>query len=47
MKARQVLYQNIARIILDPHRYVVDRIAGSIDKYMTRFNLFNSVSFFE
>jgi len=47
VKARQVLYQNIARIILDPHRYVVDRIAASIDKYMTRFNLFNSVSYFD
>ncbi len=46
VRARRTLYGNLSRVIADPHRYVVDRIAASIDGYMTRFNLFNSVSYF-
>ena len=40
--SRQRLYQNLEGIIPDPHRYVVDRIAAVIDRYITRFNLFDS-----
>jgi tagatose-1,6-bisphosphate aldolase non-catalytic subunit AgaZ/GatZ len=40
--ARAVLYRNLSEIIPDPNRYVVDRIAGVIDKYINRFNLFGS-----
>jgi tagatose-1,6-bisphosphate aldolase non-catalytic subunit AgaZ/GatZ len=40
--ARQLLYRNVSEIIPDPNRYVVDRIAGVIDKYINRFNLFAS-----
>jgi hypothetical protein len=47
VKARQVLYQNIAPIVPHPHDHVVDRIVESISKYMTSFNLANSVSYFD
>ena len=45
--ARQVLYQNLETILLDPNQYVVDRIIRVIDKYITHFNLFNSSTYFE
>jgi tagatose-1,6-bisphosphate aldolase non-catalytic subunit AgaZ/GatZ len=47
VRAREVLWENIARIMPDPHGYVVNRIADSIDRYLTRFNLFDSVSYFD
>jgi hypothetical protein len=30
----------------DPHQYVVERIAHSIDRYITAFNLFDALSVF-
>jgi len=47
LEARQVLYRNLKNIIADPNQYVVDRIAGIIDKYINQFNLFNSQNFFQ
>lgn len=42
--ARQQLYDNLRRAMPDPHGYVVARIAESIDRYMTAFNLFDSLT---
>jgi len=46
VEARRVLYTNLANVSPDPGEFVVDRIAQIIDKYITKFNLFNSVSHF-
>ena len=46
LEARQILYRNLKSIIADPDQYVVDRIAGRIDKYINQFNLFNSQRIF-
>lgn len=40
--ARQKLYANLAPILPDPHHYVVQRIAASIDAYVNSFGLFNA-----
>jgi D-tagatose-1,6-bisphosphate aldolase subunit GatZ/KbaZ len=40
--ARHRLYQNLAPLFPDPHRYVVDRIVMSIEHYILAFNLFNA-----
>lgn len=45
-KARQRLYHNLASLMPDPHAYVVDRIAASIDWYINAFGLFNAVKYF-
>jgi len=42
--ARKKLYQNLSPIFNDPHAYVVDRIANSIDNYLVAFHLFDSLS---
>ncbi len=47
MEARQRLYANLASVMRDPHAYVVDRIARAIDKYITAFGLFDSMTLFE
>jgi D-tagatose-1,6-bisphosphate aldolase subunit GatZ/KbaZ len=47
LDARQRLYSNLESIIPDPHQYVVDRIVGVIDRYITEFNLFNSQDYFD
>lgn len=39
--ARYRLYENFKGTRLDPHQYVIDRIARVIDKYLTQFNLFD------
>jgi len=44
--ARQRLYQNLANVMPDPHAYVVDRIAGTMDRYINAFGLFNAVRYF-
>jgi tagatose-1,6-bisphosphate aldolase non-catalytic subunit AgaZ/GatZ len=41
-RARQQLYTNLAPILLDPHQYVVRRIALAIDAYVNAFGLFNA-----
>jgi hypothetical protein len=43
-QARKALYDNLSGAMIDPHQYVVDRIARSIDKYITHFNLYNSTA---
>jgi D-tagatose-1,6-bisphosphate aldolase subunit GatZ/KbaZ len=47
LSARQQLYANLAHVLADPHAYVVDRIACSIDKYINSFHLFDSLTLFE
>lgn len=42
--ARQHLYANLARVMPDPHAYVVERIARAIDKYINAFHLFDSLT---
>jgi tagatose-1,6-bisphosphate aldolase non-catalytic subunit AgaZ/GatZ len=39
--ARENLYRHLQPFFPDPHAYVVDAIAASIDRYINRFNLFN------
>jgi D-tagatose-1,6-bisphosphate aldolase subunit GatZ/KbaZ len=43
LAARQRLYARLAPALPDPHGYVVDRIAASIDRYINHFNLFDSL----
>jgi len=45
--ARQQLYQNLDPILPDPHGYVIERIAASIDQYVNNFGLFGSLSYFQ
>lgn len=40
--ARQQLYANLRPILPDPNRYVVDRIAAAIDRYVVNFHLFDA-----
>lgn len=44
VNARKKLYENLSPILPDPHAYVVDRIATTIDKYIIAFHLFDSLS---
>ena len=44
--ARKKLYANLAGMMDDPHGYVVERIAISIEKYINAFNLFDSLELF-
>lgn len=45
-EARERLYNQLSRVMPDPHSYIIDRIAASIDHYINRFNLFNSMARF-
>jgi D-tagatose-1,6-bisphosphate aldolase subunit GatZ/KbaZ len=45
-EARGCLYQNLGRWMPDPPAYVVDRIAGAMDRYINAFGLFNAVKYF-
>jgi D-tagatose-1,6-bisphosphate aldolase subunit GatZ/KbaZ len=45
-EARQRLYQNLGRGMPDPHAYVIDRIAGAMDRYINAFGLFNAIFYF-
>jgi D-tagatose-1,6-bisphosphate aldolase subunit GatZ/KbaZ len=47
VEARQQLYANLAPIMGDPHRYVVDWITLSIEKYIVAFHLFDAQRHFE
>jgi tagatose-1,6-bisphosphate aldolase non-catalytic subunit AgaZ/GatZ len=47
VRARQQLYENLSTVMLDPHQYVVNRIARAIDKYVNAFNLFNATEILE
>ena len=44
VEARARLYGNLRVVIADPHRYVVERIQRSIDRYINAFHLFDSVT---
>ncbi len=43
-EARRKLYDNLSPVMSDPHQFVVERIARSMDHYVTRFHLFNSLT---
>ncbi len=47
VSARNELYENLARVIPDPHELVVDRLAESMDRYIVALNLFDSLTLFE
>ena len=42
LEARQALYARLAPVLGDPHQYVVDWIARSMERYVTGFHLFDS-----
>jgi D-tagatose-1,6-bisphosphate aldolase subunit GatZ/KbaZ len=42
VEGRSRLYENLTPVMGDPHGWVVDRIAASIEKYVRAFNLFGS-----
>jgi D-tagatose-1,6-bisphosphate aldolase subunit GatZ/KbaZ len=44
LTARDQLYATLSRVLPDPHDYVVERIARAVDKYITAFHLFDSLS---
>lgn len=44
VQARERLYANLARVLPDPHAYVVDRITAAIDRYVNAFNLFDALA---
>lgn len=43
-EARRMLYDNLSPVMSDPHQFVVDRIARSMDHYITTFHLFDSLT---
>ncbi len=43
-RARELLYNNLAGVMADPHGTVVDRIAQVIEKYVVAFHLFDSLN---
>lgn len=45
--ARKQLYENIRLVMPDPNQYVVERIAEAVDRYLTAFNLFDSLTLFQ
>jgi D-tagatose-1,6-bisphosphate aldolase subunit GatZ/KbaZ len=42
LAARSRLYENLAPVMGDPHGWVVDRVAASVEEYVRAFNLFGS-----
>jgi D-tagatose-1,6-bisphosphate aldolase subunit GatZ/KbaZ len=47
VRARQQLYEHLSAVMVDPHQYVVNRIARAIDKYVNAFNLFDATEILE
>jgi tagatose-1,6-bisphosphate aldolase non-catalytic subunit AgaZ/GatZ len=45
--ARRRLYANVRPAVPDPHAVVIQRIQAAMDRYITAFNLDNSLGFFE
>lgn len=45
--ARRTLYANLSAVLPDPHGFVVDRIAAAMERYVTRFHLFDSAALLE
>ncbi|MCL4829544.1 MAG: class II D-tagatose-bisphosphate aldolase, non-catalytic subunit [Caldilinea sp.] len=44
LAARQTLYQNLALVAADPHAYVVESVARSIEHYVDAFNLYDAAT---
>ncbi len=44
VSARAQLYANLRLVMPDPHRYVVARVAASIERYLMAFNLFDALT---
>jgi len=44
LEARQNLYDHLSLVMADPHQFVVERIASSMECYITRFSLFDALS---
>ena len=42
LEARSRLYENLAPVMGDPHGWVVDRVASSVEEYVRAFDLFGS-----
>ena len=42
LAARQTLYRNLALVAADPHAYVVESVARSIEHYVDAFNLYDA-----
>ena len=42
--ARKNLYENVQRVMKEPHQYVVERIAVAIERYISAFNLFDAMT---
>jgi len=47
VEARQKLYDNLAPVLGDAHRWVVERIARSMERYITHFHLFDALTLLE
>jgi tagatose-1,6-bisphosphate aldolase non-catalytic subunit AgaZ/GatZ len=44
--ARRRLYAHLSLVTPDPHTYVVDQVAKAIDKYVSAFNLYDSMTLY-
>jgi D-tagatose-1,6-bisphosphate aldolase subunit GatZ/KbaZ len=44
--ARRNLYAHLSLVTPDPHAYVVDRVARAIEKYVSAFNLYDSMTLY-
>jgi tagatose-1,6-bisphosphate aldolase non-catalytic subunit AgaZ/GatZ len=47
LAARNRLYENLQHSMPDPHQTVVERVAGAIERYLTAFNLTDSLPLFD
>lgn len=43
LRARARLYHNLEKVMPSPHQFVIEEIVRSIDKYISAFNLFDSL----
>ncbi|MDI7276794.1 MAG: class II D-tagatose-bisphosphate aldolase, non-catalytic subunit [Anaerolineae bacterium] len=46
-EARERLYDNLSAAMPDPHRFVVGRVAASMERYVTHFHLFDAQALLE
>jgi D-tagatose-1,6-bisphosphate aldolase subunit GatZ/KbaZ len=44
--ARRRLYAHLSSVTADPHAYVVDQVARAIEKYVSAFNLYDSMTLY-
>lgn len=47
LEARRSLYDNLSAVMPDPHAFVVRRIARAMERYITHFHLFDSLTLLE